>query len=188
MQTRVSVDKEDSGKSIRLNVGDVLDVSLPETSAQAAWRVDVDADVLAPVTSPTNTQSVWVLDEVEQTYMRSFRAAQVGHAVLSMSYVTVADGNPLGKFALEVTVGDAPRPKPIRQALPTPQLVIILGEFMLVAIAGALLSFRLATVVAGHTPGATADLLIALLGTVGMGTLAGYLLVRIVSLFAGRLR
>jgi hypothetical protein len=188
VQTRVSVSSEDNGKSIRLGVGDVLEVSLPETNAGAAWRVEVNTDVLAPVSSPTNTQAVWVLDEAEPMHLRIFRAVRVGYALLKMSYDAVADGTPRGSFALEVSVGDALKPRRLREAMPTPQLVILLFEFFLVTLAGALLSLRMALVVAARASSATADLLVALLGTVAMGTIAVFLLLRIASFFVGRAR
>jgi len=194
VQTRVSVDREDNGKSIRLGVGDVLEVSLPETSAQAVWQVEVDTNVLAVVSSPTNTQTVWVLDEVDHMHMRTFRAAKVGHAVLKMSYNSVASGAALATFTLEVTIGDAPKPKAIRQPMPAPQLVIALFQSLLIALAGGFLGVRLTMLVVAAISAedrlkiGSLDLLIALLGTVAMATIAGFLLLRIIALFAGRMR
>ena len=194
MQTRVSVDREDNGKSIRLGVGDVLEVSLPETSAQAAWQVEVDTNVLAVVSSPTNTQTVWVLDEVDHMYMRTFRAAKVGHAVLKMSYNSVESGAALATFTLEVTIGDAPKLKAIRQPMPAPQLVMTLFQSLLIALAGGFLGVRLTMIVVAAISAedriniGSLDLLIALLGTVAMATIAGFLLLRIIALFAGRMR
>ncbi len=188
MQTKVSVGSEDNGKSIRLGVGDLLEVSLPETDAGATWRVEVNTDALAPVSSPTNTQAVWVLDEAEPMHLRIFRAARVGYALLKMSYDSVQDGTPRGSFTLEVSVGDAPKPRRMREAMPAPQLVILLLEFFLVTLVGALLSLRMALVVAARASTATADLLLALLGTVAMGTIAVFLLLRIASFFIGRVR
>jgi len=194
VQTKVSVGKEDNGKSIHLGVGDILEVNLSEMSARAAWQMEVDAEVLAPISSPINTQTVYVLDATDQMYQRSFRATRVGRAVLKMSYNSVDDGTPMDSFALEAIVGDAPKAKPMRQTLPASQLVIILVEWFLVAVAGALISFRQATLVATAMKEATtmhvgeADLLIALFGTVGMAIVAGFLLLRIVSFFVARLR
>ena len=200
MQTKVFVGKEDDGKSIQLGVGDLLEVSLPETSGRAAWHVEVDADVLAPVSSLTNTQTVWVLDEEEHMDLRSFRAARVGRALLKMTYDAVDTGSALDSFTLEVVVGDPPKPKPIRQAMPAPQLMIVLFEIFLMAIAAGVLAFRLATLTAdvlSEQPRfpeevvfavGQGDLLLALLGTVVMGAIAGYALVRMVAFFASRLR
>jgi len=207
VQTKVSVDKADNGKSIRLGVGDLLEVSLPETNARAAWRVEVDADVLAPVSSPTNTQTVWVLDEADQMHLRIFRAARVGRAQLNMLYSSVEGAATFDKFNLEVVIGSPPKPKSIRQQVPAPQLVIVMFQVFLIAVGAALLSFRLSTVAANvlneqsqlvqlaeqaqirlQLNVGQADLLLGLLGTVAMATIAGYALVRIVGFFAGRLR
>jgi hypothetical protein len=207
MQTKVSVGKEDYGKSIRLGVGDILEVSLPETDARAAWRVEVDTDVLVPISSPTNTQTVWVLDEADQMHLRSFRGARQGRATLSMTYSQVEGGASLNEFKLEVTIGNPPKPKPIRQAMPAPQLLIMMVELFIIAIGGALLSFRLTTVAANALQEKSqlaqiaergqmqlqlnvgqADLLLGILGTVALGAVAGYALLRIVTFFASRLR
>lgn len=186
MQTTVSVDKEDNGRSIHVGVGDVLEVHLPETAASARWQAQVDEDVLTPLASLTNTQTVWVLDEVEQQYQRSFRAAREGHAVLRMSYDSAEDGANLASFALEITVGNAPRPKPMRATLPAPQLVVILFEFLLVAVAAALLSLHLVLVVATRMPSNMAELTVGLLATVSMAVIAAVLALRIVGVFASR--
>ncbi|HUT73463.1 MAG TPA: protease inhibitor I42 family protein [Armatimonadota bacterium] len=192
MQTKVSVGKEDDGKSIRLGVGDLLELSLPETDAAASWHVEVDANVLAVVSSPTNTQTVWLLDEADQTRLWTFRAARTGYALLKLSYDSIENGAAVDHFALEVTVGDAPKPKPIRQPLPASQLIIVLFQSFLIAAAGALLSFRMATLTAqvldlnDAVQVAQSDLLLALLGTVGLATVAGFLLVRIIALFTSR--
>jgi len=207
VQTKISVGKEDSGKSIQLGVGDLLEVNLPETDARAAWRVEVDAAVLAPVSSPTNTQTVWVLDEADQMHQRTFRALKVGRAQLSMTYSQVESGAPVSSFLLEVAVGNPPKPKPIRQALPAPHLLIILCEAFLGAVAAAVLAFDLSRVAANiineqsqllqiadqahlrvHLEVGQGDLLLGLFGTVAMATVAGYLLLRIVTIFAGRMR
>ncbi|UCH36237.1 MAG: hypothetical protein JSV65_07760 [Armatimonadota bacterium] len=193
MQTKISVGKEDSGKSIQLGVGDLLEVGLPETDPRAAWHVEVDADVLAPVSSPTNTQAVWVLDEVEQMHIRTFRAARVGRAVLKMLYARMEGGAAVDAFTLEAVIGNPPKTKPIRQQMPASQLLVMFFQAFLIAAAGAYLSFRLsalvATLIDGRRPQVdTADLLLGLLGTVAMGTVAGYALVRIVAYFASRVR
>jgi len=207
VQTRVSVGKEDHGKSIKLGVGDLLEVSLPETDARAAWRVQVDTETLAPVSSPTNTQTVYVLDAADQMHLRTFRAARVGRATLNMTYSRVEDGTPVDSFAIEAVVGNPPKPKPIRQEVPASPMLLILFRVFLGAAAAALLSFRLATVAANVLQEQTqlaqiaeqakirlqvnvgqADLLLGLLGTVVMAAAAGYSLVRIISIFASRLR
>lgn len=207
MQTKVSVGKEDNGKSIRLGIGDLLEVSLPETDARAAWRVEMDSDVLTAVSSPTNTQTVWVLDEADQMHLRTFRAARVGRARLNMTYSQVEGGAPVSSFTLEAVVGNPPKPKPIRETLPAPQLILIFFQLFIIAAAAALLSFRLATVAANVVQEqpqimqaaeyaglriqlhiGQADLLLGLLGTVAMATIAGYALVRVVAFFASRLR
>ena len=207
MQTKVSVGKDDYGKSIRLGVGDLLEVSLPETDARAAWHVEVDTDVLTPMSSPTNTQTVWVLDDADQMHLRTFRAAHQGRAMLKMTYSQVEGGAAVNQFSLEVTVGNPPKPKPIRESIPAPQLMIMMVEIFIIAIAGALLSFRLTTVAANALQEkeqiaqiaeraqmqfqlnvGQADLLLGILGTVGLGALAGYALLRIITFFASRLR
>jgi hypothetical protein len=207
VQTRVSVGKEDHGKSINLGVGDLLEVSLPETDARAAWRVEVDTEVLAPVSSPTNTQTVWVLDAADQMHLRTFRAARVGRATLNMTYSRVEGGAPVDTFTIEAVVGNPPKPKPIRQEVPISQLLMILLRVFMGAAAAAFLSFRLAIVAANVLQEQTqlaqiaeetkirvqlhvgqADLLLGLLGTVVMGAAAGYVLVRIIGIFASRLR
>jgi hypothetical protein len=207
VHTKVYLAKEDSGKSIQLGVGDLVEVSLPETDPGASWQVEVDSNILTPLSSPTNTQAVWVLDEADQMHLRTFRAAHTGRTMLNMKYNQLQGGATVGSFGVEVVVGDAPKPKPIRQPVAAPQLLIIMFQILLIAIGGPLLGFRLATVAAnvlqeqGQIMQAAeqaqiqvrlsigqADLLLGLLGTVAMGTIAGYALVRVVAFFAGRLR
>jgi len=188
MQTRVLVDMQDNGKSVRMGVGDILEVTLPQSDASARWQAEVDTDVLAPLATLTSTQDVWILDDAGQRYQRSFGAAREGHTVLKMSHDSVEDGSTKASFALEVLIGNATYPKAMRQPVPAPELVVILCEFMLVAILASLLSFLLVThVVASQTP-AMPQLILGLLGTVGMATIAGFLAVRIISILAGRVR
>lgn len=193
MQTKVTVGKEDNGKVIRLGVGDMLEVSLPETNARAAWRVEVDADVLAPVSSPTNTQTVWVLDDADQRHLRTFRAARQGRTQLNMTYGQVEGGATLGTFAVEIEIGDPPRPKLARQSVPAPQLLMILARVFIGASFASFLSFRLAVVAktlqeTAESSRMDANVLLGLLGTVSMAAVAGYVLMRMVAIFANRLR
>jgi hypothetical protein len=207
VHTKVYLAKEDSGRSVQLGVGDLVEVSLSETNPGASWQVEVDADILSPISSPTNTQAVWVLDETDQMHLRTFRAAHTGRTMLTMSYNRLQGGETLSTFGVEIVVGDAPKPKPIRQPVAAPQLLIIMFQVFLMAAAAALLCFRFATVSANvlqekaqiaqaaeqaqmriQLGVGQADLLLGLLGTVAMGTIAGYALVRIVAFFAGRLR
>jgi len=201
VQTKVSVGKEDQGKSISLAVGDLLEVSLGETDGRAAWQVAVDGEILAPVSSPTNTETVWVLDAPDQIHLRTFRAVRVGCATLTMTYTRIEGGAPLDTFTIEAVVGNPPKPKLARQQVPAPQLLVILVELFLGATAAALLSFRLATVAANilqeqadlaqisaRINVGQADLLVGLLGTVAMGAAAAYALVRVISMLASRPR
>jgi len=207
VHTKVYLAKEDNGKSVQLGVGDLLEVGLPETNPGASWQVEVDANILSPISSPTNTQTVWVLDETDQMHLRIFRAAHTGRTLLGMSYNRLQGGETLTTFGVEIVVGDAPKPKPIRQPVAAPQLLIIMFQIFLIAIGATFLGFRLATLSANvlqeqiqimqaaeqaqipvHLGVGQADLLLGLLGTVAMGTIAGYALVRIVAFFAGRLR
>lgn len=207
MHTKVYLAKEDNGRSVQLGVGDLVEVSLPETDPGASWQIEVDPDILSPVSSPTNTQAVWVLDETDQMHLRTFRAAHTGRTMLSMHYNRLQGGEAVMTFGVEIVVGDAPKPKPIRQPVAAPQLLIIMFQIFLIAIAATFLGFRLATLSANvlqeqaqiiqaaeqaqipiHLGVGQADLLLGLLGTVAMGTIAGYVLVRIVAFFAGRLR
>lgn len=194
MQTKVTVGKEDNGKIIRLGVGDMLEVSLPETTARAAWRVEVEADVLAPVSSPTNTQTVWVLDDADQRHLRTFRAARQGRTQLKMTYGQIEGGAVLDTFNVVVEIGNPPKPKLARQQVPVPQLLMILARAFIGAAAAAFISFRLVVVASAVLQGQTeagrmqANVLLGILGVVAFGTVTGYVLMRIVGIFASRLR
>jgi hypothetical protein len=188
MQTRIAVDVHDNGKSITMAVGDTLEVSLPENDAGARWQTKVDSELLSPIASMDDTHTTWILDDVDQEYQRVFSAAHEGFTVLEMSYNSIEDGRAKSTFSLEVRVGNAAYPKATRRQVPTSQLVVILAEFLFVAIMGALLSFLAVTLALAQSTELTPKLILGVLGTVGMGAIAGSLGVRIISILAGRVR
>jgi hypothetical protein len=186
--TTVSVTKQDSGQVVHLNVGDVLEVSLGEQEPTAAWKAEVDEEILGLI-SQSAGESVWLLGETEQRTVRQFRAKKEGHATLKMSYQRLGDTgiSTLDTFTRDVTVGSPPAEAPKRQRVPLPEMVFVLTEIFLLAAAFVYVAFTLAVYAGQQQPEQSMpNVMVGLTGTVLAGAVAIFCLLRVLSMIVNR--
>jgi len=182
--TTIAVNRQDSGQSVRINVGDVLEVSLSEREPTAGWKAEFDESILGLV-AETAGESVWLLGEGDQNTVRQFRAKKEGNTTLRMLYQRLGDAGvaTLDTFTLEVTVGAAPPPPKERVRVPLPEMVFILIQVFIFAVAFFVVSF-LFGVYAGrpHELPEPTSLLVGLIGAVFAGAVAAWSLIRLLSI------
>ena len=195
MSTTLALNREDSGKSIRLALGDTIQVTLPEMDPLAAWKAEVDTSVLA-YAQQADQDSYWLLGEDLQTFVRVFEARAEGETdlvltcqkigetrvdVLDVWRVHVVVGNPARRKAAPVT--PAAKEAAAEPAPAAGDMVVILFEVLLLAMAAFMLAFRLA-ILAFNT--STSDTLFGLLGIIGAGTVTIYVAHKIVFILLSR--
>ena len=188
MITTVSVTKQDSGQKVHLNTGDILEVSLVEREPTAAWKVQVDEDVLG-LLSQSAGESVWLLGESEQRSVRQFRAKKEGRTTLQLLYQRIGDTGitTIDTFTLDVTVGTPPVQARERERLPLPEIVFILMEVILYSAAFFFIAFSL-SVYAGqpHEETSMKNVMIGLTGSVMAGAVGLFCLLRLVHVLIDR--
>lgn len=188
MITTVSATKQDSGRTVHLTVGDILEVSLAEHEPTAAWKAEIDEDILGLV-SQSAGESVWLLGETEQRTVRQFRAKKEGHAALKMSYQRLGETGitTLDTFTLDVTVGNPPVEVVERERVPLPEMALILIEILLFAAAFVYVAFTLAVYAGQPEPlQSMTKVMVGLTGTVLAGAVGVFCLLRLVGTIINR--
>jgi predicted secreted protein len=186
--TTVSVTKQDSGQKVHLNTGDILEVSLVEREPTAAWKVQVDEDVIG-LLSQSAGESVWLLGESEQRSVRQFRAKKEGRTTLQLLYQRIGDTGitTLDTFTLDVTVGTPPVEARERERLPLPEIVFILMEVSVYSAAFFFIAFSF-SVYAGQPQEEPnmKNVMLGLTGSVMAGAVGLFCLLRLVHVLIDR--
>lgn len=182
MITTVSVTKQDSGKQVQLRVGDILEVSLAEHEPTAAWKVEVDEDIMG-LMSQSAGESVWLLGETEQRSVRQFRAKKEGQTTLQMMYQRLGETGiaTLDTFTLDVTVGTPPPEILKRARVALPEMFFILIQVLLYSAAFFYVAFSF-SVYAGqpHEEPSMKNVMLGLTGSVLAGAAGVFCLLRVV--------
>lgn len=198
VSTTLALAKEDSGKTIRLAVGDTVQITLPELDPLAAWKVDVDTSVLA-YAEQADQDSYWLLGEDLATFVRIFQARAEGETPLVMTCQKIGENRVqvLDTFRIFVIVGNPPRRKPAppaetvtevesKPARGTSEQVMVLFEVLALALFAFLLAYRLA-VVAMDTA-RISDLMFGLLGIIGSAVVTVYVAWKLVDILVRRVK
>jgi len=180
----ISVERPDSGQTVRMSVGDILEVNLAEDEPTAAWKAEFDQEILGLV-SETTGESVYLLSDLHQRTVRQFRAKKEGQTTLRMLYQRFGDAGVATRdtFTLDVVVGHAAPVRKERQPVPLPEMALILVEVFLFAAAFLAISFMFG-IYAGqsHSVPSPTKMFIALTGAVLAGSVAGFTLLRLVGM------
>jgi len=196
VSTTLALNREDNGKTVRLAVGDTIQVSLPEMDTLAAWKVEVDTSVLA-YAEQTEQDSYWLLGGDLQTFVRIFQARSEGVTDLVMTCQKIGENRVdiLDVFRVQVIVGHPERRKAARPAeeqvavqaaASSPaDTIFLLFEILLLAMGAFMLSYRLATLAMNIS---ISDVLFGLLGAIGSGVVTIYVALKIVSILNSKVK
>ena len=198
VSTTLALNREDDGKTIRLAVGDTVQVTLPELDPLAAWKVDVDSTVIT-YAEQSDQESYWLLGDDLSTFVRIFQARGEGVTELVLTCQKIGDNRVqvLDTWRVTTIVGNprrqqaaAPTAAPTPQQAATPakhegsgESIVLLFELLLMSMAAFLLSSRLATLAINISD---VDTIFGLLGALGTGIVTIYVAVKLVSVLLSK--
>lgn len=196
VSTTLALNREDDGKTIRLAVGDTVQVTLPELDPLAAWKVDADSTVIT-YAEQSDQDSYWLLGDDLSTFVRIFQARGEGVTELVMTCQKIGDNrvDVLDTWRITVIVGNPRRQRQATPAAPAQQQaapakhegsgegIILLFELLLMSMAAFLLSSRLATLAINISD---VDTIFGLLGALGTGIVTIYVAVKLVSVLLSK--
>jgi hypothetical protein len=183
--TTVTVGIGDSGRAVRLNAGDILEVRLPEKGVTAAWKAEVDESILTP---EATDEGVFVLEGTAQLSAKRFRASRDGITRLTMLYQSIEQEQirTLSSFSLDVAVGHPQMARIPREQVPVPERFFIFMQVILYSATFAFISWRLVLISLKHSAVSLTDVVLGLLGIGLSGAVGIFLFFRIVWMLVER--